>query len=121
MVCSEGVLRSRDRFVLLQNYCRTIAASSKKKKVGERPYIKPVNGQYVKGTAEHCCICIPGRACVEHFDDLLHPPPPRSGMHIMASARGGPASTAALPLIASEYVHQPGQGEEGRGRRQRTI
>ena len=33
-------------------------------------YTKPVNGQYVNGTAEHCCICIPGRACVERFVDL---------------------------------------------------
>ena len=23
------------------------------------------------GTAEYCCICIPGRACVEGFVDLL--------------------------------------------------
>ena len=22
------------------------------------------------GTAKHCCICIPGRACVEHLVDL---------------------------------------------------
>ena len=27
----------------------------------------------MKGTAEHCCICIPCRACVECFDDLLRP------------------------------------------------
>ena len=25
----------------------------------------------INGTAEHCCICIPGRACVERFVDLL--------------------------------------------------
>ena len=36
MVCSESVLRSRDSLVLLQNYCRTIAASSKKKLSGLR-------------------------------------------------------------------------------------
>ena len=30
MVCCESVLRSRDSLVLLQKYCRTIAASSKK-------------------------------------------------------------------------------------------
>ena len=32
------------------------------------------------GTAEHCCICIPGRACVKRFVDLParvnHPRPP---------------------------------------------
>ena len=27
------------------------------------------------GTAEHCCICISGRACVERFVDLLAAPP----------------------------------------------
>ena len=28
----------------------------------------------INGTAEHCCICIPGRACVERFVDLLAAP-----------------------------------------------
>ena len=35
--------------------------------------LKPVDGQHLKGTAEYCCICIPGCACVERFDDLLRP------------------------------------------------
>ena len=30
--------------------------------------------QRINGTAEHCCICIPGRACVERFVDLLAAP-----------------------------------------------
>ena len=36
--------------------------------------------QRINGTAEHCCICIPGRACVERFVDLLAAPlQPRQG------------------------------------------
>ena len=27
-------------------------------------------------TAEHCCICIPARACVERFLNCVRPPPP---------------------------------------------
>ena len=33
----------------------------------------------INGTAEHCCICIPGRACVERFVDLLAAPRQLSG------------------------------------------
>ena len=41
-------------------------------------------------TAEHCCICIPGRACVEHFVDLLAPPPTTPCGHPFQGSFVGP-------------------------------
>ena len=38
-------------------------------------YAQVLVNHRINGTAEHCCICIPGRACVERFVDLLAAPP----------------------------------------------
>ena len=41
----------------------------------------PQKGRNMWRTAEHCCICIPGRACVERFVDL-HAAPVQSPRHV---------------------------------------
>ena len=48
-----------------------------RKRVTRQTSVQPVHtlkcswNHRINGTAEHCCICIPGRACVERFVDLL--------------------------------------------------
>ena len=51
------------------------------------------------GAAEHCCICIPGRACVERFVDLRAGPPPEVQWY--SSNR---ASTTAIPGTSVDHA-----------------
>ena len=75
----------------------------------------PPPQEHLIGTAEHCCICIPGRACVERSltcvrppggEPSLHdhpPPPPSPRLEVLANKTrprlGTSANTSACPYL----------------------
>ena len=58
----------------------------------------------ISGTAEHCCICIPGCACVERFVTCLRPLSPHLMQFLIRPLHPQPNGWATNPPIHEQRV-----------------